>query len=503
VNWTSWIITPLLGAVIGYFTNWLAIKMLFRPHTKKFLFGIPLPFTPGLIPKERLKLSRAMGQTLGDSVLTPEVLVESISSAEVTEKLAGACQQVLRQLSSSVETLDAAAEKLLGDKKERIFSDAEAFALRSLASLLDSEAVQAGCRRLVREKLEIALHDPAVLLPVYTALKEFALHQGLTYLQSNDFAALLRRFAQKTVDHLSAEDQTFGDYVPVIQRMALKRLLFDKTPDIVAFLTSLPEKYPALDSFLRETVAQLAEQNFGRLIGIFVHYDTIYDNIKKKLFAYIEEPDNQVALAAQISAWFDGLMEKDTHTVMERLPSDSWESLVSKLASHMQASIDEPLLRSGLHAAETKAAAASFDAYEWLLAHVPGFDVAAADLVYGSLRTECLRLAPIGLQMLRGKAQEITVAQVAAKLTGGDMEKWDKHLLRFVSFVIEKCGVYVASALDVRKMVEDKINGFSVQEAEKLVFSVVNRELAAITNLGALLGLIIGFVPLLLNLAGL
>ena len=23
---------PLLGAVIGYFTNWLAVRMLFRPY---------------------------------------------------------------------------------------------------------------------------------------------------------------------------------------------------------------------------------------------------------------------------------------------------------------------------------------------------------------------------------------------------------------------------------------------------------------------------------------
>lgn len=33
----SYIIAPLLGGVIGYITNDIAIRMLFRPHTAKFL----------------------------------------------------------------------------------------------------------------------------------------------------------------------------------------------------------------------------------------------------------------------------------------------------------------------------------------------------------------------------------------------------------------------------------------------------------------------------------
>ena len=47
------IIPIIVGAIIGYFTNWLAIKMLFRPHYEKKIFGIKIPFTPGLIPKEK------------------------------------------------------------------------------------------------------------------------------------------------------------------------------------------------------------------------------------------------------------------------------------------------------------------------------------------------------------------------------------------------------------------------------------------------------------------
>ena len=44
-----WVVPILWGALIGYFTNALAIRMLFRPLARKYLLGIPLPLTPGII----------------------------------------------------------------------------------------------------------------------------------------------------------------------------------------------------------------------------------------------------------------------------------------------------------------------------------------------------------------------------------------------------------------------------------------------------------------------
>ena len=48
---TAYVIAPLLGGVIGYITNDIAIRMLFRPHKAKYVMGVHIPFTPGIIPK--------------------------------------------------------------------------------------------------------------------------------------------------------------------------------------------------------------------------------------------------------------------------------------------------------------------------------------------------------------------------------------------------------------------------------------------------------------------
>lgn len=46
----KYILMPFLGGIIGYITNGIAIKMLFRPRKAVYLGHWKIPFTPGLIP---------------------------------------------------------------------------------------------------------------------------------------------------------------------------------------------------------------------------------------------------------------------------------------------------------------------------------------------------------------------------------------------------------------------------------------------------------------------
>jgi len=75
------LITPIIGAIIGYSTNWLAITMLFRPHRPVYVFGMRLPFTPGVIPKERSRLAKSIAATVGQHVLTPEMISKKLASS--------------------------------------------------------------------------------------------------------------------------------------------------------------------------------------------------------------------------------------------------------------------------------------------------------------------------------------------------------------------------------------------------------------------------------------
>ncbi len=76
-----------MGAVIGYVTNAIAIKMLFRPLKEVRVWGIRLPFTPGILPKERHKLALNIGSMVERELFTPEILRKRLQSDDVARAL--------------------------------------------------------------------------------------------------------------------------------------------------------------------------------------------------------------------------------------------------------------------------------------------------------------------------------------------------------------------------------------------------------------------------------
>mgnify|MGYP001200320162 CR=1 FL=1 len=75
---------PVAGAAIGYGTNLLAIRMLFHPYRELRFLGWVVPFTPGLIPRERGKIA----ETIADSESgEPEEAPGDITAADPVEEL--------------------------------------------------------------------------------------------------------------------------------------------------------------------------------------------------------------------------------------------------------------------------------------------------------------------------------------------------------------------------------------------------------------------------------
>jgi uncharacterized membrane protein YheB (UPF0754 family) len=81
---------PVVGGIIGYFTNDIAIKMLFRPYRALYIGGRRLPFTPGLIPRNQERLAKRISDTIMGSLLTPEELQNLARRLLQTERVQGA-----------------------------------------------------------------------------------------------------------------------------------------------------------------------------------------------------------------------------------------------------------------------------------------------------------------------------------------------------------------------------------------------------------------------------
>lgn len=101
----SYIIAPLLGGVIGYITNDIAIRMLFRPHTAKYVFGIHIPFTPGIIPKEKGRIAEAVGGVISENLMNKDVLEKYLLSEDMIGKVRSAVEEFIAIQQRNSETV--------------------------------------------------------------------------------------------------------------------------------------------------------------------------------------------------------------------------------------------------------------------------------------------------------------------------------------------------------------------------------------------------------------
>ncbi|OON99425.1 MAG: hypothetical protein ATN35_12775 [Epulopiscium sp. Nele67-Bin004] len=77
-------IAPIIvGGLIGYITNSIAIKMLFRPLKPIYFLGKQLPFTPGIIPKEQARIAKEVGIVVQNELLDANALKQKLLSPEI------------------------------------------------------------------------------------------------------------------------------------------------------------------------------------------------------------------------------------------------------------------------------------------------------------------------------------------------------------------------------------------------------------------------------------
>ena len=78
---------PLIGAVIGYLTNFIAVKMMFHPYKPWKIGKFTLPFTPGIIPKRKPALAKAIGGAVSQYLFTGDDLRKLFLDEETKEHM--------------------------------------------------------------------------------------------------------------------------------------------------------------------------------------------------------------------------------------------------------------------------------------------------------------------------------------------------------------------------------------------------------------------------------
>jgi len=225
-------------------------------------------------------------------------------------------------------------------------------------------------------------------------------------------------------------------------------------PKVIDGLINFPERFPELDQKLSDITTQIAEKSISRLAGIFVNRNKIYGNIKEAIFEYLAEPDNQTALRQAVMDAIDSqITSKNPGALSDNfagMEQPSQEALISDPKKDPVDTVSPATVLSALFSS-------SVDNPKL-----------------------CERICAFHIR------------------DGVNILFQQEPYASAIHRVLEVAASYLAAHMPIADMIEQKMGGLDIADTEKVILSVVGRELRLIVMLGGLFGFLIGLLSLVL-----
>ena len=242
------IVAPLLGGVIGYITNDLAIRMLFRPRKAVYIGKFHVPFTPGLIPAQQGRIAQSIGDVVSGQLLNEETLRQTLLSEATVTKLQDKARALLRMVSKDERRVrDLLARKEVRDK------------LSLNAEELEKKLTEGLTAKIVEAKLGITVVDSVI-------------GDKMDFINQNKWLSMLvDDNAQKSIKEKLAEK--------------VDEIIAEKAPDAVAAIVAR-YRGEIMDARLCDLYARFQDKEdviIGKLTGMYT--SILGDNLGRLLRA--------------------------------------------------------------------------------------------------------------------------------------------------------------------------------------------------------------------------
>lgn len=502
----KFVIGSLIGAIIGYITNWLAIRMLFRPHKEHRIGKFKVPFTPGLIPKEKSRIAKSVGETIGQHLLTKETILQSLCSESMNEQLDSWVQGKVNAIENSEATVENEIKVLLGDEYSNCIQNINSNLSKLLLDYISEDEVKQGIAKYANAQIMLELKaKPQAICEskLYNSLKDKVLNAAIEYKDSEKFYEEIQKILEEKVEELKVLDKTFEEVIPKGITNSAKVYVYSKRYNIAMEIKKMMKEEKNRQK-LRQIVKETISTKLSPMIAMFMNADSIYEKVVTGIDEFLDEEKNHDDIAIIINDIIDKLLKSSISSVLSELPKegtqDGMKSLISLFTTKI---VDEKLIRNTLDKLES-----NFNNYMSIetMLEKTGIDYKNAIEEFIKNRIEAM----LQSDSVKMKVTEI-VSVVINRLLQTEMksifnEKGDKVSKSISKVVrdlynrfIENKAADVIEVLDVAKIVENQINEFDVAFAEKIILGIASKELSAITWLGAFLGAIMGLLSPILG----
>ncbi|MFO7765346.1 MAG: DUF445 family protein [Pelovirga sp.] len=521
-SYLPYLLPPLLGALIGYVTNYIAIRMLFRPLTPWRVAGLRVPLTPGIIPARRAELARRMGEMVGDHLLTADDVGQALNKETIRLELRMAVTEKLGRLldhhSGPLVSLVPAHFKTRFDEIVQLGQNRLA---ASVLNYLASDRFEEQLRSFLHEQGEqlLARDLNSLLTPERNHAWQAHLDERYTrFFQSPATSALVGGAVDRKVAQLLASQRPLREHLPnelveVLLAQVEKELppLIEKFGDMFqdpAFRAQLVKKgKKSIDSFL-DSLSGLAGllSGFVDLKKLYAKIPEFLDRAGDEIAGWLRQPRTREQLAVLLRQRVDQLLDRPVASLTENLSPAKVagaqtfirDQVVTRLQS--RATIDTALILT--ESAVDRIKDRPFN--ELLTAVLPddglnrGVDE-IADYLLDTLRSE--QLQPVLKRLITEQTSiwiyEKPLGVISAPFPQDLRREIDISVCHLVEEMLKQEAPRLVETLNVRRMVEDKVNGLDLLQVEDLLMGVMKEQFKYINLFGAFLGFLIGCINLL------
>ena len=204
MEYLKYIMPPLIGAVIGYVTNWIAVKMMFRPLKEIRIGKFKLPFTPGIIPKNRKRIAKSIAIAINDNLLTNSDLTDKLMSNDIQDSI----KEKVANFAMSDQILgDKILETVDGQKLNQIKGNLT----NKLSNSIYLSILEANVGEIVGEQVELAAAEKlkGSLIGIFggnsivSSVKTMAEAKTNEYIEQNGQRIITELIDKKTSDILN------------------------------------------------------------------------------------------------------------------------------------------------------------------------------------------------------------------------------------------------------------------------------------------------------------
>lgn len=284
----NFVLSAGIGAIIGLFTNGLAIKMLFRPFNPIYLDRknerFRVPFTPGLIPKERNRIAKAIGKVVGTQLLDDKTIINAMLSQSVHDRLT----EKVTEFANKYTTMDCTIQEFATEK-------GYVQKLDEKEALLSKKV----CEHTVNKIKEIGVGDMIIDIAMQEISKK-----------TNSF---IMDIVTKTIDvkSIGAKIETMiENKIPnILDNYINKEYVHLKDKKVGEVATLLTNHYPDYPEKAWNLYKKLVEEKAPEVIANFDVASIVEQKINEFDLAYLEKLINDIA-KKELDAlvWLGGLL---------------------------------------------------------------------------------------------------------------------------------------------------------------------------------------------------